>query len=160
MVLPVRDFFVKLLLEVTLMVFSCCRKADMAGLHHRGCDWWPGLFCQHWWAGCYGWWACLSVSAPTGLPVSLLRPTLTHNPFGFWSHRNMLLSMLFSLLMEYNLMRTKDCYRSSFKPFIHTARTLTTNLTLFFLFFFSNLTLIRQGIGGYRIRKIGLRSCF
>lgn len=81
---------------------SCCRKADVAGLHHWRSDRWPGFFCQHWWARCYGWRARLSVGALTeafhftALTATCLGPNIT----GTWHD-----SMLSSPFIEYNLMK-------------------------------------------------------
>lgn len=66
----------------------------------------------------------------------------------------MLLLMLFSLLMEYNLMKliaheNEGLLQVQFQTFCTYSKNSDYQPSL-----------IRQGIGGYRIRKIRLRSQF
>lgn len=72
--LPVRCF-----LRIRVQAPSHSRSPDVAGLHHRGCDWWPGVLRQHRRAGCDGWRAGLSVrvaASPEGF-VQQLPPATT-----------------------------------------------------------------------------------
>lgn len=103
---------------------TCCRKAYMAGVHHWSSDWWPSVFCQHWWAGCYGWRTCLSVSASIAAfhftALALLEPSQILRP-----QELDIFMLMICLFIDYIILKklivhgNEDLYRFNIRHFTY-----------------------------------------